>query len=83
MVVFLWVIGAAMIAGLMLFMAYASTVGGLGILTRSSFERCPRCGRHGLVHTGLLQGGVCPPSTAGRIGRVVHDGYDRVHLGHH
>lgn len=83
MVVFLWVIGAILISALALFMAYASTVGGLGVLTRSSFERCPHCGRHGLVHGGRLHSSACPPSTAHRVGRIVHDRYDRIHLHHH
>lgn len=82
MIIFLWVIGAVLVASLMLFMAYASTIGGVGIVTRSRYERCPHCGHHGLVHEGQLHAAACPPSASSRVGRLVHSGHG-LHFGHH
>lgn len=82
MVVFLWVIGALLVAALASFMAYASTVGGLGVLTRSRYERCPRCGHHGLVRQGRLHPGSCPPAAGHRLARLAHGGHG-LHLPHH
>lgn len=79
MVVFIWVIGALLVAALASFMAYASTIGGLGVLTHSRYERCPRCGHHGLVHEGRLHPVDCPHRGSHRL-----DGAQRLlHLPHH
>ena len=83
MVVLLWVIGALLVAGLALFMAYASTVGGLGVLTQSRYERCPICGHHGLVHEGRLHPATCPPPAGRRLSRLVHTGHATLHLPRH
>lgn len=79
--VFLWVIGALMIAVLMLFAAYAMTVGGLGLVTRSRYERCPLCGHHGLVHEGRLHPTSCPPSATVRLAHLAHVGHHGLHTG--
>ncbi len=70
--IFLWVIGALVVAGLMAFTAYAATVGGLGVVTDSRYERCPHCGHHGLVHQGRLHPTDCPGRTTLRLAHVVH-----------
>lgn len=82
MVLFLWVIGGILIGAMMLFMAYASIVGGLGAITDSRYERCPHCGHHGLVHEGRLHALDCPPSAASRVARLAHSGH-ALHPGHH
>ena len=79
MIIFLWVAGAILIGAMLVFAAYASTVGGMGVLTQSSYERCPRCGHHGLVHGGRLHPAVCPPSHSVRVGHLVHAGHGRLH----
>lgn len=60
MIVFLWVVGAVLVGALMTFTTWAATVGGLAAVTDSRYERCPRCGHHGLVHTGHLHDHGCP-----------------------
>ncbi len=82
MVILLWVAGGIMIGAMMAFMAYASAVGGVGALTDSRYERCPRCGHHGLVHTGQLHDRSCPPRTGAQAASLLHRGH-RLHLGHH
>lgn len=60
MVIFLWAVAVVITGALMAFTAWASTVGGLAVITDSRYERCPRCGHHGLVHAGTLHEGGCP-----------------------
>ncbi len=60
MVVFLWIAGAVLLGALMTFTAWASIVGGLAAVSDSRYERCPRCGHHGLVQQGGLHDGGCP-----------------------
>lgn len=84
MIVFLWVVGALLVAALALFMAYASTVGGLGVLTGSRYERCPICGHHGLVHEGRLHPACnCRPSPGMRLVHLVHSDHAGGRLRHH
>ena len=60
MIVFLWVAGAILVAALMTFTAWASLVGGVAAVSDSRYERCPRCGHHGLVRGGALHDHGCP-----------------------
>lgn len=80
MIILLWVAGSVLIALLLLFTAYASTVGGIGVLSGYRYQRCPRCGRHGLVRGMVLHDQVCPVSASDRVADLVHGG---VHLRHH
>lgn len=86
MVILLWAAGVILIGAMMAFMTYASTVGGMGVLTDSRYERCPRCGRHGLVHEGQLHARGCPAASGWHVAgllnpaRALHSG---MHLRHH
>lgn len=77
--VFLWVIGAIVLAALLMFSAYAATVGGLGVVSSSRYERCPICGHHGLVHQGRLHPAACPPSHSLRLAHLVHTDHRGAH----
>lgn len=83
MIILLWALGIALIAGMMVFMAYASTMGGVGVLTQSRYERCPQCGHHGLVHEGRLHPAACPESASIRVSHLLHAGHGRIHIRHH
>lgn len=67
MIVFLWAIATILVAALMAFTAWASMVGGVAAVTDSWYERCPRCGHHGLAHRGSLHDHGCPPHHAHRL----------------
>ncbi len=60
MIVFLWVAGTILVAALMSFTTWAALVGGVAALSDSRYERCPRCGHHGLVQGGQLHEHGCP-----------------------
>lgn len=67
MIVFLWVAAIILVAALMTFTTWASLVGGVAALTDTRFERCPRCGHHGLVHGTTLHAGGCPEHHTHRL----------------
>ncbi len=67
MVVFLWVAGAILVAALMSFTTWAALVGGVAALSDSRYERCPRCGHHGLVQAGKLHEHGCPEHHMHRV----------------
>ena len=77
MSVFLWVVVVALGVALFAFSVYAFAEGGLGMLEGARFERCPRCGRHGLVARGRLRWRLpaplvrlaSAPPAGGRFGR--------------
>lgn len=82
MSVFLWVVLAALAMALFGFTVYAFAEGGLGIVSGARFERCPRCGRHGLVTQGRIHIDGCPhPSNRRRLRHLWAVGQDRLHLG--
>lgn len=60
MIVFLWVVVGVLGVLVFSFSVYAFAEGGLGILEGARFERCPRCGRHGLAVSGRLHEEGCP-----------------------
>jgi len=84
MSVLLWV--AVVALGLLLFgfTVYASAIGGLGILEGARFERCPRCGRHGLVVQGRIHAQGCPHRSLRQgLRHIWHAWSAGLHLGHH
>ena len=84
MSVFLWVVVVALGVALFAFSVYAFAEGGLGMLEGARFERCPRCGRHGLVARGRLHAGGCPHPWYGWPLRHLREvGSGGLHLGHH
>jgi hypothetical protein len=83
MSVFLWVVVLALGVALFLFSVYAFAEGGLGLLTGARFERCDRCGRHGLAGQGRLHARGCPhPSYRQRLRHLWEIGSGRLPLGH-
>jgi hypothetical protein len=84
MAVFLWVVVVGLGVVLFAFSVYAFAEGGLGILSGARFERCPRCGRHGLAGPGRLHARGCPhPSYRQRLRHLREVGLGNLHLGHH
>lgn len=84
MTVLLWVVVFVLGGALMAFTAYAAVVGGIGALSGGRFERCPRCGRHGLAVTGALHPDGCPPHHyPDRRAHPWHGWPQGVHLRHH
>lgn len=77
MVVFLWVAGVILVAGVMGATTYIFTVGGLGVATDSRYERCPRCGHHALVHDGSVHDHGCPPERHPVIHAHIHSAVTR------
>ena len=75
-----WVVIALLSGVLMGFTAYASIVGGIGAASGGCYERCPRCGRHGLAK-GPLHSRRCPEP--GLFDRAVHTWPRHLHLGSH
>jgi hypothetical protein len=61
MTAFLWAVVLIVGGVLMAFTTYAAVVGGIGALSGGRFERCPRCGRHGLSVRAPLHPDGCPP----------------------
>lgn len=83
MSVFLWVVVVALAVLLFCFTVYAFEVGGLGVLTGARFERCPRCGRHGLAAGGRLHPDGCPHRPhRQRLRHLWEACSGAVHLGH-
>jgi hypothetical protein len=84
MTALLWAVLIILGGALMAFTAYAAIVGGIGALGGGRFERCPRCGRHGLSVRGPLHPDGCPPQRhADRLAHLWHGWPHGVHLGHH
>lgn len=86
MSVFLWVVVVALGLVLFAFSVYAFAEGGLGILSGARFERCTRCGRHGLAVGGQLHARGCPhPSYRQRLRhlRQIGSGVRDFGHGHH
>jgi hypothetical protein len=84
MSVFVWVVVMALGVVLFIFSVYAFAEGGLGLLKGARFERCPRCGGHGLVVRGALHAGGCPHTSYHRRLRHLWElGPGRLHFGHH
>jgi len=72
----LWLVAITLSAALLVAATWAAVVGGLGALTGARFERCSRCGRHGLIRRGQLHPGGCPPARyAVWLAHVWHDGH--------
>ncbi len=83
MSVFLWVVGVALAVVLFGFTVYAFAMGGLGTLEGARFERCPRCGRHGLVVQGRIRAQGCPHLSYRQRLRHWWDTWSAgLHLGH-
>ena len=81
---FLWVVLVALGLVLFGFTVYAFAEGGLGLLSGARFERCPRCGRHGLVVRGQLHPRGCPhPSYRQRLRHSWETWSAGLHIGHH
>lgn len=55
-----WIVVMGLGAALLVFSTYAAIVGGVGALVGARFDRCPRCGGHGLAIGGRLHGYGCP-----------------------
>jgi ribosomal protein L37E len=82
--VFLWLAVALLAVLLFSFSVYAFAVGGAGMLEGASFERCPRCGRHGLVLRDRLHAKGCPHPSYRQRWRHWRDAWSSgLHLGHH
>jgi hypothetical protein len=82
--VFLWVVVLALGLVLFGFMMYAFAVGGLGVLEGARFERCPRCGHHGLVVDGRIHAQGCPHRSYRQALRHQWQAWSTgLHLGHH
>lgn len=83
MAVFSWtaviVIGAAL-GG---FTTYAAVLGGIGALTGGRFDRCARCGRHGLTVGGTVHPDGCPGHHRRVQLRAVWHHPHGLHLGSH
>lgn len=58
--VFLWLVVGALAALLFAFSVYAFEVGGVGLISGARYERCPRCGHHGLARGKALHEHDCP-----------------------
>jgi hypothetical protein len=81
---FIWVVVVSLGVVLFSFSVYAFAVGGAGLLEGASFERCPRCGRHGLVLRGRVHAKGCPhPSHRQRWRHWRESCPGGMHLGHH
>lgn len=84
MSVFLWFVVVALGLALFAFSVYAFGMGGLGLLSGSRFERCPRCGRHGLATRGGVHALGCPhPPYRQRVRHFWESSSGALHLGHH
>ena len=84
MSVFLWVAVVALAVALFGFTVYASAVGGMGILERARFERCPSCGHHGLVVDDRIHAQGCPHRSLRQgLRHIWHAWSAGLHLGHH
>jgi hypothetical protein len=79
--VLLWMVLVGVALVLFAFSAYAFAEGGLGILSGARFERCPRCGGHGLVVHGRIHAQGCPHPSYRQ--RLRHLWTASLHLGHH
>jgi hypothetical protein len=81
--VFLWVVVVALGLMFFAFSIYALAEGLLGMLSGARFERCPRCGHHGLAVGGQLHARGCPhPSYHQRLRHLREVGSGGLHFGH-
>lgn len=75
-----WTVMVILGGSLMAFSAYAAITGGIGAVGGARYERCPKCGHHGLVIRGTLHPFGCPPSP---VLRLAHAVYEPSHGGHY
>jgi hypothetical protein len=84
MTVMLWTVVFILGGTLMAVTTWAAMVGGIGALSGGRFERCPRCGRHGLSTIGPLHPDGCPPPRfSNQLAHQWHHWPHGAHLRHH
>jgi hypothetical protein len=84
MTTLLWAVVLILGGTLMAVTTWAAVVGGIGALSGARFERCPRCGRHGLSQRGVLHPDRCPPQRySERLAHRWHGWPHGLHPRHH